>query len=179
MFLEEGRIVRSIDHPNVVKVYEVAEDRGILYMAMEWVEGDSLRAVIKESNGGAPFHRKWRCGYRRHRGRPARGARAPGQDGELRNLVHCDISPHNILVGLDSQAKLVDFGVANATVHSELGNNDTIKGRIHACRPSRHRRRRSITGRHLRARDRALRAHDGRRIQWRKRGPHAEARDLW
>src|SRR3954463_2318295 len=49
MFLEEGQIVRSIDHPNVVKVHEVSEDRGILYMAMEWVEGDSLRAVIKEA----------------------------------------------------------------------------------------------------------------------------------
>ena len=49
MFLEEGQIVRSIDHPNVVKVHEVSEDHGILYMAMEWVEGDSLRTVIKEA----------------------------------------------------------------------------------------------------------------------------------
>ncbi len=49
MFLGEGQIVRSIDHPNVVKVHEVSEDRGILYMAMQWVEGDSLRALIKEA----------------------------------------------------------------------------------------------------------------------------------
>src|SRR5688572_19637986 len=40
MFLEEGGIVRSIDHPHVVRVYEVAEDHNVLYMAMEWVEGD-------------------------------------------------------------------------------------------------------------------------------------------
>jgi serine/threonine-protein kinase len=131
MFLEEGQIVRSIDHPNVVKVHEVSEDHGILYMAMEWVEGDSLRAVIKEA--------------KRRRAIPAEMAvkiiadtaaglhaahELRGWDGELRNIVHCDISPHNILVGLDGQAKLVDFGVANATVHSNIDAEDKIKGKF-------------------------------------------------
>ncbi|MEO8905022.1 MAG: serine/threonine-protein kinase [Polyangiaceae bacterium] len=131
MFLEEGQIVRSIDHPNVVKVHEVSEDHGILYMAMEWVEGDSLRTVIKEA--------------KRRRAIPAEMAvkiiadtaaglhaahELRGWDGELRNIVHCDISPHNILVGLDGQAKLVDFGVANATVHSNIDAEDKIKGKF-------------------------------------------------
>ncbi len=131
MFLEEGQIVRSIDHPHVVKVHEVSEDHGILYMAMEWVEGDSLRTLIKEA--------------RRRRAIPAEiavkiiadaatGLHAAhelrGWDGELRNIVHCDVSPHNILVGLDGRAKLVDFGVANATAHSDLGAADKIKGKF-------------------------------------------------
>lgn len=131
MFLGEGQIVRSIDHPNVVKVHEVSEDRGILYMAMEWVEGDSLRTVIKEA--------------KRRRAIPAEMAvkiiadtaaglhaahELRGWDGELRNIVHCDVSPHNILVGLDGQAKLVDFGVANATAHTELEGNERIKGKF-------------------------------------------------
>ncbi len=131
MFLGEGQIVRSIDHPNVVKVHEVSEDHGILYMAMDWVEGDSLRTVIKEA--------------RRRRAIPAEMAvkiiadtaaglhaahELRGWDGELRNIVHCDISPHNILVGLDGQAKLVDFGVANATAHTELEGGDKIKGKF-------------------------------------------------
>jgi eukaryotic-like serine/threonine-protein kinase len=131
MFLEEGQIVRSIDHPHVVKVHEVSEDRGILYMAMDWVEGDSLRTVIKEA--------------RRRRAIPAEIAvkiiadaaaglhaahEIKGWDGELRNIVHCDVSPHNILVGLDGRAKLVDFGVANATAHSDLGAEDRIKGKF-------------------------------------------------
>jgi serine/threonine-protein kinase len=131
MFLGEGQIVRSIDHPNVVKVHEVSEDRGILYMAMEWVEGDSLRTLIKEA--------------KRRRAIPAEMAvkiiadtaaglhaahELRGWDGELRNIVHCDVSPHNILVGLDGQAKLVDFGVANATAHTELEGGDRIKGKF-------------------------------------------------
>jgi serine/threonine protein kinase len=131
MFLEEGQIVRSIDHPNVVKVHEVSEDKGILYMAMEWVEGDSLRTVIKEA--------------KRRRAIPAEMAvkiiadtaaglhaahELRGWDGELRNIVHCDVSPHNILVGLDGMAKLVDFGVANATAHSVIDSEDKIKGKF-------------------------------------------------
>ena len=131
MFLEEGQIVRSIDHPNVVKVHEVSEDKGILYMAMEWVEGDSLRTVIMEA--------------KRRRAIPAEMAvkiivdtaaglhaahELRGWDGELRNIVHCDVSPHNILVGLDGMAKLVDFGVANATAHSVIDSEDKIKGKF-------------------------------------------------
>ncbi len=136
MFLEEGQIVRAIDHPNVVKVHEVSEDRGILYMAMEWVEGDSLRTVIKEA--------------KRRRAIPAEMAvkiiadtaaglhaahELRGWDGELRNIVHCDVSPHNILVGLDGQAKLVDFGVANATAHSSIDAEDKIKGKFGCMSP--------------------------------------------
>jgi serine/threonine protein kinase len=131
MFLEEGQIVRSIDHPNVVRVHEVSEDHGILYMAMEWVEGDSLRTVIKEA--------------KRRRAIPAEMAvkiiadtaaglhaahELRGWDGELRNIVHCDVSPHNILVGLDGQAKLVDFGVANATAHSVIETEHKVKGKF-------------------------------------------------
>ncbi len=131
MFLEEGQIVRSIDHAHVVKVHEVAEDRGILYMAMEWVEGDSLSVVIKEA--------------RQRRAIPAEMAvkiiadaaaglhaahELRGWDGQLRHVVHCDVSPHNILVGLDGRAKVVDFGVANAAVHSDVSAQQKIKGKF-------------------------------------------------
>jgi eukaryotic-like serine/threonine-protein kinase len=133
MFLEEGQIVRNIDHPHVVKVHAVSEDKtkSILYMVMDWVEGDSLRAIIKEA--------------KRRRAIPieiavkiivdtARGLHAAhelqGWDGQLRNIVHCDISPHNILVGIDGLAKLVDFGVANATVHGAGAFEDKVKGKF-------------------------------------------------
>lgn len=131
MFLGEGQIVRSIDHPNVVKVHEVSEDRGVLYMAMEWVEGDSLRTVIKEAKRRRAIPAEMAV---RIIADTAAGLHAAhelrGWDGELRNIVHCDVSPHNILVGLDGQAKLVDFGVANATAHTELDGNERIKGKF-------------------------------------------------
>ena len=115
MFLEEGQIVRSIDHANVVRVFEVSEDSGVLYMAMEWVEGDSLRAIIQEAKKRRPIPPEMAV---RIIADTAGGLHAAhelrGWDGELRGIVHCDVSPHNILVGMQGESKLVDFGVASA-----------------------------------------------------------------
>jgi eukaryotic-like serine/threonine-protein kinase len=131
MFLEEGQIVRSIEHPHVVRVYEVGEDRGILFMAMEWVRGDSLRTIIREARRRRPIPPEMAV---RIIADTAAGLHAAhelrGWDGELRNLVHCDVSPHNILVGTDGQARLVDFGVANGTAHGDPEGDDKVKGKF-------------------------------------------------
>lgn len=131
MFLEEGQIIRSIDHPNVVKVHDVGEDRGVLYMAMEWVEGDSLRALIQEARRRRPIPAEIAVKVIAD---AAAGLHAAhelrGWDGELRNVVHCDVSPHNILVGIDGRAKIVDFGVANARLHGDIGGDEKVKGKF-------------------------------------------------
>ena len=137
MFLGEVQIIQSIQHDNVVRVFEVSEDRNILYMVMEWVEGDSLRNVIKAS--------------REHGALPAEiaicvaadaaaGLHAAHElrdwDGELRGIVHCDVSPHNILLGLDGNSKLVDFGIANALGRlSPNQNSETIQGKLRYMSP--------------------------------------------
>lgn len=131
MFLDEGRIAGSINHENVVSIYDVAEDRGVLYMAMEWVEGDALRAVIKEARARRPIPFDLSA---RVVADAAAGLHAAHElralDGELRHLVHCDVSPHNILIGLDGSVKLVDFGVASAVGHvNELGDG-RVRGKF-------------------------------------------------
>jgi eukaryotic-like serine/threonine-protein kinase len=131
MFLEEGQVVRSIEHPHVVRVYEVGEDRGILFMAMEWVRGDSLRTIIREARRRRPIPPEMAV---RIIADTAAGLHAAhelrGWDGELRHLVHCDVSPHNILVGTDGQARLVDFGVANGTAHGDPDGDEKVKGKF-------------------------------------------------
>jgi hypothetical protein len=126
MFLDEGQIVGSIDHPNVVRVYDVGETNGILYMAMEWVEGDSLHTLIAEANKRRPIPSEVAV---RLIADAAAGLHAAhelrGWDGNLREIVHCDVSPHNILIGLDGKVKLVDFGVAGAM--NQINNEDDIK----------------------------------------------------
>jgi eukaryotic-like serine/threonine-protein kinase len=126
MFLDEGQIVRSIDHQNVVHVYEVGQERGILYMAMEWVEGDSLHTLIAEANKRRPIPPEVAV---RLISDTAAGLHAAhelrGWDGQLREIVHCDVSPHNILIGLDGVVKLVDFGVAGAM--NQIGTDDELK----------------------------------------------------
>jgi len=137
MFLGEVQIIQSISHENVVKLFEVSEDRGILYMAMEWVEGDSLRNVVKaaKSRGALPAEIAVRIAAD-----AAAGLQAAHElrdwDGELRGIVHCDVSPHNILIGIDGKAKLVDFGIANALGRLEpTGNADQIKGKLSYMSP--------------------------------------------
>jgi len=131
MFLEEGQIVRAIEHPHVVRVYEVGEDRGTLFMAMEWVRGDSVRTVIREAKRRRPIPSEMAV---RIISDTAAGLHAAhelrGWDGELKNLVHCDVSPHNILVGVDGQARLVDFGVANGTAHGDPDGDEKVKGKF-------------------------------------------------
>lgn len=131
MFLDEGQIAGSINHENVAAIYDVAEDRGVLYMAMEWVEGEALRAVIKEarSRGAIPTDLSARVVADAAAGlHAAHELRA--LDGQLRHLVHCDVSPHNILIGLDGSVKLVDFGVANAVGHVNELEDGRVRGKF-------------------------------------------------
>jgi len=137
MFLSEVQIIQSIQHDNVVRVYEVSEDRDVLYMVMEWVEGDSLRNIIRASRGRGALPPEIAVCVAAD---AASGLHAAHDlrdwDGELRGIVHCDVSPHNILVGLEGKAKLVDFGIANAMGRLEpSGDSETIKGKLSYMSP--------------------------------------------
>jgi serine/threonine-protein kinase len=131
MFLEEGQTVRSIQHQNVVRVHDVGETSGILYMAMEWIEGDSLHAIIAEANKRKPIPAELAA---RVIADTAAGLHAAHEvrswDGELKNLVHCDVSPHNIIVGRDGAVKLVDFGVASAVDQLAFSEPGTVRGKF-------------------------------------------------
>lgn len=132
MFLDEGRIVRAIRHENVVDVYEVAEDRGVTYMAMEWVEGDSLHAVISEAGRRRPVPAEMAV---RIIADAAAGLHAAhelkDEQGQSMDVVHRDISPHNILIGVDGMIKIVDFGVARAMGRaSEATSAGQLKGKF-------------------------------------------------
>lgn len=135
MFLREGAIAASIHHPHVVEVYEVAETSGLLFMAMEWVEGDSLRTLIREARQRRAIPPEMAV---RIIADAAAGLHAAhevcSEDGMLRGVVHCDVSPHNILIGPKGQAKLVDFGVARAVLDRERTTGPALQAR--QCRGS-------------------------------------------
>ena len=115
MFHDEVRLVRAIRHENVVEVHDVGEEAGVMWMSMEWVEGESLHAVIAEAGKRRPIPPEMAV---RIIADVASGVHAAHElrepSGALRGVVHRDISPHNILIGANGVVKLVDFGVAKA-----------------------------------------------------------------
>ncbi|MBN2195563.1 MAG: serine/threonine protein kinase [Polyangiaceae bacterium] len=132
MFLDEGQLVSRIRHPSVVDLYEVGEIDGVVYMTMEWVEGDSLHALIAEAGKRRPIPPEMAV---RIIADAAAGLHAAhglrDENGVELNVVHRDVSPHNILISTSGRVKLVDFGVAKARLRaSEATEVGHVKGKF-------------------------------------------------
>jgi serine/threonine-protein kinase len=132
MFVDEGRIIRMIRHPNVVDVFESSEHDGVGFIAMEWVEGDSLHAIIAEAGKRRPIPPEMAVRIIADAAAGLHAAHELRDDqGNLLNVVHRDVSPHNILIGVDGAVKLVDFGVAKAMGRlSEVTSAGQLKGKF-------------------------------------------------
>ncbi len=128
MFLDEARIAAMIHHPNVCEIYELGEEGKVLYLAMEWVNGESLVHILRSSGKMAPMEPRL-CA--RIIADACAGIHAAhnltDDEGRPLGVVHRDVSPHNILVGADGTVKVADFGVAKALgqMHSA-----TIAGQV-------------------------------------------------
>jgi YVTN family beta-propeller protein len=130
-FKRESRIAASIEHPNVIPVYEAGEGEGLLYLIMRYVEGTDLRALI-DSEGGLE---------------PERAARIVAQvaaalaAAHRRDLIHRDVKPANVLIdagGERDHAYLTDFGIArHAAATSGLTRTGSVIGTLDYLAPER------------------------------------------
>lgn len=113
-FLNEARLAAQLHHANVVQTYEVGEEDGELFVAMEYVEGRSLRAICdRVAPGRLPLAVHLRVVHD-----VARGVHHAHQlksfDGRALDVVHGGICPERVLVGYEGQVKLAGFGLARA-----------------------------------------------------------------
>jgi eukaryotic-like serine/threonine-protein kinase len=128
MFLDEASLASQIRHPNVVEISDLGEQEGVLYLAMEWIDGVPLNQLMKtaKATGGVPLPIAVRIVMNAcaglHAAHELRDAK-----GQLIGLVHRDVSPQNILVTYDGVSKVVDFGVAKATA---MGGGATVAGQL-------------------------------------------------
>jgi serine/threonine protein kinase len=134
MFLDEARVVSSLTHPNVAQVLDLGEERGVLFLVMEWIDGESLinvhRAATREEREHIPFGILLRIMADACTGLQA-AHELTGDDGMSLGLVHRDISPHNLLVGFNGTTKVIDFGIAKARNRSAKDTQiGVLKGRI-------------------------------------------------
>jgi cytochrome c peroxidase len=133
MFLDEARLAARLNHPNVVHIFEVDEADGEYFIAMEFLEGQSLKQVLDHVKAhGVPFE-------------PTVAVRLVSDalaglhyaheladyDGRPLQIIHRDISPHNIFVTYDGQVKVVDFGIAkSASRSSDATQSGVLKGKL-------------------------------------------------
>jgi serine/threonine-protein kinase len=128
MFLDEASLASRIRHPHAVEILDLGEQDGVLFLAMEWIDGVPLNQLMKAARqrGGVPIPVAVRIVMQACAGLHAAHELADSK-GKLIGLVHRDISPQNILVTYDGVAKVVDFGVAKATA---LGGGATQAGQL-------------------------------------------------
>ena len=131
MFFDEARIAAVLNHPNIAQIYDLGEDKGEYYIAMEYVHGLSLRDVLvhaTETRGGMPLALKCRVIADAAAALDfAHQAKTPA--GQPLDLIHRDVSPQNILIGFNGSVKLIDFGVAKAANKLVRTATGIIKGK--------------------------------------------------
>jgi serine/threonine protein kinase len=131
MLLAEARLAATLQHTNIVQVHDVDTDDGIVFLAMEYLHGQDVRAVLRRSWG---------------RAQPLGVAQALAivlpvcaglhyahdkrdSDGQPLEIVHRDVSPSNVFVTYDGGVKLIDFGIAKATTLPSETQLGMIKGK--------------------------------------------------
>ena len=136
MFLDEARLAARIHHPNVVATLDVGNS-DVLYLVMEYVEGDSLVSLVRRAAKlgttipiGVTVHVMIDALTGLHAAHELRGT-----DGYPLNLVHRDVSPQNILVGVDGVSRITDFGIAFAAARSTVTRAGKIKGKFSYMAP--------------------------------------------
>ena len=124
-FKIEARAAAKLSHPNIVNVYDVGEENGIYYIVMEYIHGDTLKQLILEQ---APFDSATTLSVAVQIASALAHAHKNG-------VVHRDIKPHNILVGVDGTIKVTDFGIAKAVAVSASTTATNVLGSVYYLSP--------------------------------------------
>jgi len=130
--LAEARLAAGIRHPNVVQVVDVDTGPFGPYLVMEYVEGDSLAALRRaatESNEPIPLPVSLRILCDALAGLHAAHELRNSDNVEV-GLVHRDVSPQNVLVGIDGMSRLVDFGIAKASSRKSMTQTGVVRGKV-------------------------------------------------
>ncbi len=130
-FLSEARLAATLHHQHIVQVTDIGEQDGVPYVAMEYVHGEELRRVlarVHELGEQVPLPHVVAIGIAAATGLHAAHEQT-GSDAKALEIVHRDVSPANILLGYDGNLKLLDFGIARATLRTAQTQTQMLRGK--------------------------------------------------
>ena len=137
MLVDEAKIASLIDHPGIAKVYEFSRTDGEYFIAMEFIDGKDVRALLERCRAQArpmpPEHAAFIVAEIAAALHAAHAAR--DHTGRALRLVHRDVSPANMLCSYAGDVKLCDFGIAKATLSRVKTKTGIIKGKVKYMSP--------------------------------------------
>ncbi|MBL4686382.1 MAG: protein kinase, partial [Nannocystaceae bacterium] len=138
MFHDEANLAATLDHPNIVRVYDQGRDGDNFYFTMEYVHGENVRTMIRAAQKAErflPLHHVVQIGVGVARGLNYAHDRRDDTTGLPLEIVHRDVSPTNVLVAFDGAVKIVDFGIAKAAAATHITQAGMLKGKASYMSP--------------------------------------------
>ena len=138
MFMDELNLTFRMQHPNIVQTYDYGFYKNKLYVAMEYYDGKNLREyldILQKKNERFPIGIATYIISQAAQGLFYAHTLTDKLTGKYLNIVHRDISPHNIMLTYDGSVKIIDFGIAKANSNSEITQSGMIKGKISYLAP--------------------------------------------
>ncbi len=132
MFLDEARLAARVRHPNVVATLDVVHEGDDLFIVMEYVPGESLAALMRSASRlGEPLPVPVAVSIAVGLLRGLNAAHVTtAKDGSPLGIIHRDVSPQNVHVGLDGHVRVLDFGIAKANVRFQQTREGQLKGKL-------------------------------------------------
>ena len=124
-FKNEAQAAASLNHPNIVNVYDVGQEDNVSYIVMEYIEGENLKDLIKKE-GKMPEKRALKI---------IKQIAMALSEAHSKKIIHRDIKPHNIMVTKDNLVKVADFGIAKAATSSTITTVGDAIGSVHYFSP--------------------------------------------
>lgn len=138
MFMDEIKMTFGLIHPNVVQTYDYGIQKDQLFVAMEYCDGRNLKEYLdklKERKFVFPVEISVYIVTQACQGLHYAHTFTDKLTGKEANIIHRDISPHNIMLTYDGAVKIIDFGIAKSETNSEATQAGTIKGKLSYLAP--------------------------------------------
>lgn len=137
MLLDEARVVSRIRHPNVTSTVDVLESDGELFIVMDYVHGVTLAHLLRQmrrTKQHVPVRIALRIANGMLHGLHA-AHEARSESGERLGIIHRDVSPENVIIGVDGYSHLIDFGIARALGRQSNSTDGQVKGKLRYLSP--------------------------------------------